>query len=333
MMAARVHSDVLGSGAGRSVVLDQHLIDRLPAVRGELVAMAPLAPQTWFRVGGPAEVLFRPADADDLAAFLAALPAEIPVTPIGLASNLLVRDGGVPGVVIKLGNTFAQVSIDGDVITAGAGAPDRKVANQARAAGLAGLEFLTGVPGRIGGAVKMNAGAYGQEVKDGLIAAEVIDRTGQRQWRRADALGFSYRHSILADDDIVIATRFRGQRDDPAAIAARMSDITARRAATQPVQSKTGGSTFANPAADLRAWQLVDQVGGRGLRVGGAAVSTLHSNFIVNTGAATAADVEALGELLRARVEAAQGITLRWEVARIGLAASTPPANPEGGTT
>jgi UDP-N-acetylmuramate dehydrogenase len=250
---------------------------------------------------------------------------------MGLASNLLVRDGGVPGVVIKLGNAFAGVSIDGDVITAGAGAPDRKVANQARAAGLTGLEFLTGIPGRIGGAVKMNAGAYGQEVKDCFIAAEVIDRTGQRQWRSADALGFGYRHSALADDDIVVAAQFRGQREDPAAIAARMSDITTRRAATQPVQSKTGGSTFANPSPDLRAWQLVDQVGGRGLRVGGAAVSTLHSNFIVNTGNATAADVEALGELLRVRVEAAQGIALRWEVARIGLPLALPPAKPDGG--
>jgi UDP-N-acetylmuramate dehydrogenase len=298
------------------------LIDRLPPVRGRLRAGAPLAPLTWFRVGGPAEILFRPADIADLAACFAACPADIAVTPIGVASNLLIRDGGVAGVVVRLGGDFARIRIDGDRIVAGAGALDLTVAEEARAAGLAGLEFLSGIPGTIGGAVRMNAGAYGREMIDILETATIVSREGRIAVLDAAALGLSYRRSALPDGAIVVAATLRGRRDDPRDIAQRMDDIQARRAATQPVRMRTGGSTFANPPAaeadGAKAWELIDRAGCRGLRLGGAQVSEQHCNFLINAGDATAADIEALGEEVRRRVRAACGVDLAWEIKRVG---------------
>jgi len=294
------------------------LVDRLPAVRGRLAEDAPLAPVTWFRVGGAAEVLFRPADADDLATFLAACPADIPVTAMGVASNLLVRDGGVPGVVVRFGRGFAAVTVEGERIHAGAGALDGTVATVARAAGLGGLEFLSGVPGTVGGALRMNAGCYGREVADALVELEAVDRQGRRHRVPAAAAGFGYRHCGLPEDWIFVAATFRGTPDDPAAIAARMAELAGRREATQPIRARTGGSTFANPDGD-KAWRLIDEAGCRGLRMGGAQVSEKHCNFLVNAGDATAADIEGLGEEVRRRVAARSGIRLAWEIRRIGV--------------
>ena len=297
-----------------------HLIDRLPAVRGRYGADASLAQVTWFRVGGPAEVLFRPADIDDLASFLAAKPADVPVTVIGVASNLLVRDGGVPGVVVRLGRGFVEITAEGDRVFAGAGALDGNVALVARNAGLAGLEFLSGVPGTIGGALRMNAGAYGSEMKDVTIAASALDARGGRHRLELDRLGFSYRHCGIAEDWIFTGAELRGRADDPAAIQARMDDITDRREASQPVRTRTGGSTFANPPGH-KAWELIDKAGCRGLRLGGAMVSEKHTNFLINTGDATAADIETLGEEVRRRVFERFGVTLEWEIRRIGIKA------------
>jgi UDP-N-acetylmuramate dehydrogenase len=304
MMAARISA--------------QHLIDRLPAVRGALLAEAPLAPLTWFRVGGPAEVLFRPADADDLAAFLAGCPADVPVTVIGVGSNLLVRDGGVAGVVIRLGKGFAQIeALPGDRLRAGAAALDVAVARAAQEAGITGLEFYRGIPGSIGGALKMNGGAYGRETKDVLVEAVAIDRVGKRHVLPNAEMGYSYRHCGAPDDLIFVEAVFQGAPGDKAEIAARMDEITASREATQPIRTRTGGSTFKNPDA-LKSWQLIDAAGCRGLRRGGAQVSELHCNFLINTGQARAADIEDLGEDVRARVKAQSGITLEWEIRRIG---------------
>lgn len=297
-----------------------HLIDRLPAVRGRYGADASLAQVTWFRVGGPAEVLFRPADIDDLASFLAAKPADVPVTVIGVASNLLVRDGGVPGVVVRLGRGFVEITAEGDRVFAGAGALDGNVALVARNAGLTGLEFLSGVPGTIGGALRMNAGAYGSEMKDVTIAASALDARGGRHRLELDRLGFSYRHCGIAEDWIFTGAELRGRADDPAAIQARMDDITDRREASQPVRTRTGGSTFANPPGH-KAWELIDKAGCRGLRLGGAMVSEKHTNFLINTGDATAADIETLGEEVRRRVCERFGVTLEWEIRRIGIKA------------
>ncbi len=297
-----------------------HLVDRLPAVRGRYSADAPLAQVTWFRVGGPAEVLFRPADIDDLAGFLAAKPDDVPVTVIGVASNLLVRDGGVPGVVVRLGRGFVEITAEGDRVFAGAGALDGNVALVARNAGLAGLEFLSGVPGTIGGALRMNAGAYGSEMKDVTIAASALDARGGRHRLDLDRLGFSYRHCAVAEDWIFTGAELRGRADDPAAIQARMDDITGRREASQPVRTRTGGSTFANPPGH-KAWELIDRAGCRGLRQGGAMVSEKHTNFLINTGDATAADIETLGEEVRRRVFERFGVTLEWEIRRIGIKA------------
>jgi UDP-N-acetylmuramate dehydrogenase len=300
-----------------------HLVDRLPAVRGRYSADAPLAQVTWFRVGGPAEILFRPADVDDLASFLAAKPADVPVTVIGVASNLLVRDGGVPGVVVRLGRGFVDITAEGDRVFAGAGALDGNVALVARNAGLAGLEFLCGVPGTIGGALRMNAGAYGSEMKDVTIAASALDARGGRHRLELDRLAFSYRHCGVAEDWIFVGVELRGRADDPAAIQARMDDITNRREASQPVRTRTGGSTFANPPNPEggwhKAWELIDKAGCRGLRQGGAMVSDKHTNFLINTGSATASDIEALGEEVRRRVFAQFGVTLEWEIRRIGV--------------
>jgi UDP-N-acetylmuramate dehydrogenase len=294
------------------------LIDRLPPVRGRLTANAPIGPLTWFRVGGPAEVLFRPADEADLADFLHVLPLDVPVTVIGVGSNLLVRDGGIPGVTIRLGRGFAEVMAEGDEVRAGAGALDLNVALSAAQAGIAGLEFLSGVPGTIGGGLRMNAGAYGGEIKDVLVEAGAVARSGTIHRVAAAELGLSYRHSDAPDDWIFTGAVLHGRRGDPAEIAGRMDEIKAAREASQPIRARTGGSTFANPPGD-QAWRLVDAVGGRGLIRGGAMVSEKHTNFLINTGAASAADIEGLGEELRRRVHAQFGIVLDWEIRRVGL--------------
>ncbi|HEV8679426.1 MAG TPA: UDP-N-acetylmuramate dehydrogenase [Stellaceae bacterium] len=294
------------------------LIRRLPPVRGRLTADVPLCPLTWFRVGGPAEILFQPADAEDLAAFLAALPAEIPLTVIGVASNLLVRDGGIPGVTVRMFPGFSRiVSTRPNEVRAGAGALDRNVARAAAQAGIAGLEFLSGIPGTIGGGFRTNAGAYGREFKDALALVDTVDRRGR--WHTVDAveLGLSYRHSDFPADWIVTGATFVGSPDDPDAVARRIDEIRAARKASQPIRARTGGSTFANPPGH-QAWQLIDAVGCRGLARGGAMVSEKHANFLINTGDATAADIEALGEEVRRRVHDRFGILLEWEIRRIG---------------
>jgi UDP-N-acetylmuramate dehydrogenase len=294
------------------------LIDRLPAVRGELTADASLAAYTWFRVGGPADVLFQPADRDDLLEFLAAKPADVPVTMIGVGSNLLVRDGGVRGVVIRLGRPFAQIERAGDeMLRVGAGAIDPAVSAFARDLGLAGLEFLTGVPGTIGGALRMNAGAYGGDMQAITVSATLVDAKGEIKQLTAEEIGFSYRHTEVPEDWIFVECTLRGHIGDSAEIAAKMAAIRAAREDTQPLRTRTGGSTFANPP-DNSAWKLIDEAGCRGLKVGGAQVSEKHCNFLLNLGDATAADIETLGEEVRARVHATSGVDLRWEIRRIG---------------
>ncbi|MBS0386318.1 MAG: UDP-N-acetylmuramate dehydrogenase [Proteobacteria bacterium] len=298
----------------------------LPHVRGQLLRGEKLAPFTWFRVGGPADILFLPADADDLAQFMAALPPRHPVLPIGVGSNLIVRDGGVEGVVIRLaGRAFAQLEpLDGARIKAGAGALDSMVAKGAAKAGIAGLEFYVGVPGTIGGALTMNAGCYGRETKDVLVEATALTRAGARVTIPASEFGFDYRHNALPPDLIFLDATFQGTADAPDAISARMADITARREGSQPIREKTGGSTFKNPMAPsgekLSAWKLVDEAGMRGHRRGGAQVSEKHANFLINTGEATAADIEGLGEDVRAAVRAKHGVELQWEIKRVGRA-------------
>jgi UDP-N-acetylmuramate dehydrogenase len=300
------------------------LLDRLPPVRGRLTANAPLAPVTWFRVGGPAEVLFKPADVDDLAQFVAAKPANIPLTMIGVGSNLLVRDGGVPGVVVRLGRGFNEIVHDGESVRSGAAVLDLNVALHARDAGLAGLEFLSGIPGTIGGAVRMNAGAYGREMSDVLLGAEAIDPHGVRRWLTHGELDLGYRHCGVPEDWIFTAALMRATPGDPGAIQARIAEIQQAREASQPIRTRTGGSTFANPtdprAEGRKAWQLIDAAGCRGLARGGAQVSEKHCNFLINTGDATAEDIERLGEDVRSRVAERFGVTLRWEIKRIGLA-------------
>ncbi len=286
-------------------------------MRGRLAANAPIGHLTWFRVGGPAELLFRPADEDDLAGFLAALPAEIPVTVIGVGSNLLVRDGGIPGVTVRLGRGFAATAPNGDQVAAGAGALDLNVALTAAEAGIAGLEFLSGIPGTVGGGFQTNAGAYGTEFNDVLISADAVDRTGRIHRVSAAELGFSYRHSAAPPDWIFTGAVFRGTLGDRAAIAQRLAEIQAAREASQPIRARTGGSTFANPPGH-QAWQLIDAAGCRGLARGAAMVSEKHTNFLINTGNATAADIEALGEEVWRRVSDRFGITLEWEIRRIG---------------
>ena len=297
-----------------------HLIDHLPKVRGRLTADAPLAAITWFRVGGIAEVLFRPADVDDLSAFLAALPRDIPVTVLGVASNLLVRDGGVRGVVIRLLRGFVDVRVEGTSVVAGAGALDLNVALTARDHGVAGLEFLSGVPGTIGGALRMNAGAYGGEMKDIVEQAEMVGRDGARRTVSAAELGFTYRHCTAPEDAIFVGATLRGRAGDQGAIGARIVEIDQAREASQP-RSRTGGSTFVNPPG-RKAWELIDQAGCRGLRIGQAQVSEKHCNFLINLGTASAADLEALGEEVRRRVLEHSGVQLEWEIRRIGVPAS-----------
>lgn len=298
-------------------------MSELPGVRGQLLRGESLAPFTWFRVGGPADALFLPADEDDLAQFLKALPADVPLTVLGVGSNVIIRDGGVDGVVIRLaGRQFAQVVHDGDRVTAGAGALDSMVAKAAAKAGIAGLEFYAGIPGTIGGALTMNAGCYGSETKDVLERAWGYDRGGTlREFSNAD-FGFTYRHNAIAEPIFWVRAEYRGRSDDPAAVTARMAEITSKREASQPIRDKTGGSTFKNPIAangeKLSAWKLNDEAGMRGHRRGGAQVSEKHANFLINTGAATAADIEGLGEEVRAAVKAKHGISLEWEIKRIG---------------
>jgi UDP-N-acetylmuramate dehydrogenase len=294
--------------------------DHLPPVRGRLERDAPLAPFTWFRVGGPAELLFIPEDEDDLAAFLGALDPAVPVLPIGVGSNLLVRDGGVEGVAVRLGRGFSKVEARGEGrIFAGAGVPDAVLAREAAKAGIAGLEFYRGVPGSIGGACVMNAGCYGSETKDVLVEAYAVARSGERVSFSNDGMGFSYRKSAAAAEGDVIFTGalFEGTADEPAAITARMDEITARREASQPIREKTGGSTFKNPPGDS-SWRLVDAAGWRAKLYGGAMFSDKHANFLINTGEATAADLEGLGEAVRADVRSKFGVDLQWEIKRVG---------------
>lgn len=294
------------------------LMARLPPVRGRLSAGAIMADVTWFRVGGAAEVMFRPADRDDLVAFLKARPADVPVTVLGVGSNTLVRDGGIPGVVIRLGRGFVDIDVDGTDIIAGAGAPDINVAMSAQRAGIGGLEFLRGIPGTIGGGLRMNAGAYGREFRDILVWAEAVDPAGNLHRLSPSDMQFGYRHCGIPEDWIFTAARLKGEAGDRTEIQARMDEIQAAREDSQPIRSRTGGSTFANPEGH-KAWQLIDAAGCRGLVVGDAQVSEQHCNFLINRGNATATDLETLGETVRERVKASSGVELRWEIRRIGL--------------
>jgi UDP-N-acetylmuramate dehydrogenase len=301
------------------------LLDTLPKLRGRVQTNAPLAPFTWFRVGGPAEVLVRPADEADLAQFLRGLPSDVPVHVIGACSNIIIRDGGLPGVVIRLARGFNEIAIEPHGIVAGAASLDLTVAEHAAAAGLTGLEFLSGIPGSIGGAVVMNGGAYGGDIAACLDWAEIVTRSGEQRRLSAADLAFAYRHSQRPHGAVVTRARLRARRGEPTAIAARMAEIRAAREASQPVRARTGGSTFRNPP-DMKAWELIEAAGCRGLTRGGAQVSEKHCNFLINTGAATAADLEGLGEEVRRRVHAATGVTLEWEIHRIGIPAGRPEA-------
>jgi UDP-N-acetylmuramate dehydrogenase len=293
---------------------------RMPDLRGRLIANQPLAELTWFRVGGPAQALFMPEDEDDLSYLLDRLPPDISVTVIGLGSNLIIRDGGVPGVVIRLGRGFSEVAVeDGSRIRAGTAVPDVKVARAAQEAAIAGLSFLRGIPGAIGGALRMNGGAYGGETKDVVVSARGVDRGGQiRTYTNAD-LHYTYRHCGAPEDVIFTEALFQGSPGDPTVISAEMEKITESREATQPIKSRTGGSTFKNPPG-RKAWQLIDAAGCRGLMVGAAQVSQMHCNFLINLGGACAADIEMLGETVRARVRETSGVDLEWEIKRIGVA-------------
>jgi UDP-N-acetylmuramate dehydrogenase len=295
----------------------------LPPLRGRVQADAPLAPFTWFRAGGAAEALVRPADPADLAQFLAALPLDVPVHVIGACSNLIVRDGGLPGITIKLARGFSAIMPDGAGIVAGAAALDVTVAEHAAAAGLTGLEFLSGIPGSIGGAVAMNAGAYGGDLAGVLDWVEVVTRGGEQRRMAAADMAFAYRHAAVPPGAVVTRVRLRGHAGAAGLIATRMAEIKAAREASQPVRARTGGSTFRNPDG-MKAWELIDSAGCRGLTRGGAMVSEKHCNFLINTGKATAADIEGLGEEVRRRVLAATGVTLDWEIRRIGVPAIRP---------
>jgi UDP-N-acetylmuramate dehydrogenase len=292
----------------------------LPPVRGSIVRGAPLKDLVWFRAGGPAEVLFRPADVEDLAAFIVARPADLRVSVIGVGSNLLVRDGGIPGVVVRLSSAFGKIETDGMRVRTGAAALDGAVARAAADAGIAGLEFLRGVPGTIGGALRMNAGCYGREVKDIFVEAGAIDAKGNKIRLSGIDMAFEYRKARGAGDELIFTEAvFEGVPDEPEKIRARMEELSANREASQPIKSKTGGSTFKNPPGH-KAWQLIDDAGCRGLMIGAAQVSEKHTNFLINTGDASATDLEALGEDVRRRVKEKSGITLEWEIKRVGVA-------------
>jgi UDP-N-acetylmuramate dehydrogenase len=298
------------------------LREAMPELRGRLLANQPLADITWFRAGGPAQVLFTPEDEADLAYAMAHLAPEIPVTIIAIGSNTLVRDGGVPGVTVRLGRGFSQIHVEQDCrVRSGAAVPDVKVARAAGEAAIDGLSFYRGIPGAIGGALRMNAGAYGGETTDVLVEARAVDRQGKIHVLSHADMGFEYRKSKAPDGLIFTEALFQGRPGDSAEILAAMNEITERREATQPVRSRTGGSTFKNPPG-LKSWQLIDAAGGRGLRVGGAHMSELHCNFLINDGEATAADIEALGEEVRRRVRETSGVELEWEIKRIGVPAA-----------
>lgn len=303
--------------------------DNLPAVRGRYTRDAPLGEVGWFRAGGRAQVLFKPEDSDDLAEFLAQCPKDIPTTTLGVLSNTIIRDGGVRGVVVRLGREFAEIKEEGhQTLSVGAAAIDVNVARFAAEAGIAGLEYLSGVPGSIGGALRMNAGAYGTETKDVLVEALAFNRQGQSVRMNVAQMGMSYRNTMVPDDYIFTGAILRGTRGETEKINAHIAEIKDKRGATQPIKARTGGSTFANPKPQelatagqpegLKAWQLIDRAGGRGLRVGGAMMSDLHCNFMINTGDATAADLENLGEEIRRRVHEKSGVMLRWEIKRMG---------------
>lgn len=297
--------------------MSERFLDRLPPVRGRLRAEVPLAPRTWLRVGGPAQAVFEPADLDDLVAFLRDRPGDVPVTPIGVASNLLVRDGGIAGVVLRLSGPLAGVEVRGDRLVVGGGASDRNIAVHALKAGLAGLEFFIGIPGTLGGAVRMNAGAFGGESAEVVEHITALDPQGSlHELSRAD-LGFAYRRSALPEGWIVVSARLKAVPGDADAIGRRMTAIKAEREAGQPLRVATGGSTFKNPPGE-KAWRLIDAAGCRGLRQGAAMVSEKHCNFLINTGGASAADIETLGERVRARVREHSGIELEWEIHRVG---------------
>jgi UDP-N-acetylmuramate dehydrogenase len=287
-------------------------------IRGRLTPNAPLAPLVWFKSGGSAEWLFEPKDVADLQDFMRDLDPTVPVMALGLGSNMIVRDGGVPGVVVRLGKAFATVALSGELtLNCGGGASGILVSSTARDKGIAGLEFLRSIPGTVGGFVRMNGGAYGSETRHILVDCDIVLRSGELVTMAVADLNYSYRHSDLPNDAIVVAARFRGQPGEPAAIQAEMDRIAASREASQPLRSKTGGSTFKNPDGH-KAWQLVDEAGCRGLTIGGAQVSEKHTNFLINTGDATSADIEALGEEVRARVKAKSGVDLKWEIQRVG---------------
>ena len=294
-------------------------VAEMPKVRGRLTRDAPLAPLVWFKSGGNAQWLFEPVDADDLAQFLRGLDPDVPVMALGLGSNLIVRDGGVPGVVVRLGKAFAKIEpVDEVTLRCGGGASGILVSSTARDAGIGGLEFLRGIPGTVGGFVRMNGGAYGREVKDILASAILVLRSGEVEEWPLDKLGYSYRHSALPDGAVVVGAVFRGAAGDPAAIGAEMDRIAAAREETQPIRSRTGGSTFKNPPGH-KAWALIDAAGCRGMTLGGAQVSEKHCNFLLNLGSATSSDIEALGEEVRRRVRARTNISLEWEIQRIGV--------------
>lgn len=316
MMAAAIGRGAAPPGPTRPKA-ERPLGALIPPIRGRVRHDEPLAPSTWFRVGGAAETLVRPADADDLVALLRDLPATVPVTVIGAASNMILRDGGIAGVTIRLARGFGDIAVEADGIVAGAAALDVTVAETAAARSLGGLEFLVGIPGTIGGAVAMNAGAYGTEVKDVLDWAEVATPAGLLRLAAAE-LRFAYRRAVLPPRGVVTRARLRATPGDAAEIAARLNEIRAAREATQPVRARTGGSTFKNPPGERKAWELIDAAGCRGLRLGAAQVSEKHCNFLINTGGATAAEIEALGEEVRARVEATTGVALEWEIRRVG---------------
>ncbi len=303
----------------------------LPEVRGRLTYDAPLGHMTWFGVGGPAEVLFKPADKQDLIDFVKNCPKDVPITILGVASNLIIRDGGIPGVVIRLGRDCGEIKVNGTTVTAGAAALDMNVALTAARKSVAGLEFLSGIPGTVGGAVRMNAGAYGKETKDALVSAEILFRDGTVKNMTAADMGLSYRHNSLPEDVIFLSCTLQGEKGETPDIEKKMNEIKIKRAESQPIRSKTGGSTFANPAvpegADpkdvQKAWQLIDAAGCRGFKIGGAQMSEMHANFMLNTGTATAADLERLGEKVREKVYAQSQIMLRWEIKRIGVPLET----------
>ena len=289
----------------------------MPETRGKLTESAPLAPLVWFKSGGPAQWLFEPRDIDDLQQFLRALDPALPVWPQGLGSNLIIRDGGIRGVVVRLGKAFAAIETDGHQIKCGAGAPGISVASKARDHGIAGMEFLRGIPGTIGGAVRMNAGAYGREVCDILESADMVLRNGDLMTIAVADMGYSYRHSDMPEGSIVVSATFVGESGDPEIIGAEMKRIAEEREASQPLRTKTGGSTYKNPEGK-KAWQLVDEAGCRGLQIGQAQVSEKHCNFLINLGGATSTDIETLGEEVRKRVKAHSGVELQWEIQRVG---------------